>query len=261
MNSMMNPAASFDQTLAEQILLDSNVGGRMFDYLDAIVYFVKDASGRYVDVNATLVRRCRVANKAALIGRTAVDIFPSPLGEEYLKQDLDLIATGRPLRSELERHTYAPSRTAATNGGWCLTTKVPVRDAKDRVVGLAGVSRDLQSTADDRDEEFARIADLVRYVKSHLDQPLRVSELAESYGMSTYQLDSRCRDVFGSTAAQLILRLRMESASTMLINGQSPIIEIALSVGYSDQSTFTRQFRKTFGVSPGVYRAGIDSLH
>ena len=253
MDSTMNPAASFEQVLADQ-----SAGGRMFDFLDNVVYFVKDVSGRYVDANATLVRRCGAADKASLIGQTSADIFPSPLGEEYLKQDLDLIATGRPLRNELERHTYVPSSTAATNGGWCLPTKVPIRDAEDRIVGLAGVSRDLQSTADDRDEEFARIAELVKHVKSHLDQPLRGSELAERYGMSTYQLDSRCRDVFGSTAAQLILRLRMEPASTMLVDGHSPIIEIALAVGYSDQSTFTRQFRKTFGVSPGVYRAAID---
>lgn len=256
MKSMMKPAASFDQ-----VLIDHSVGRRIFDYLDNIVYFVKDAAGRYVDVNTTLVRRCNASDKTALIGKTSAEIFPAPMGDEYLKQDLDLIATGTPLRSELERHTYVRSRNSATNGVWCLTTKLPVRDSEDRVVGLAGVSRDLHCTADDQDEEFARIADFVRYVKTHLDQPLRVSESAERYGMSPYQLDSRCRNVFGSTAAQLILRLRMESASTMLANGQSPIMEIALAVGYSDQSTFTRQFRKTFGVSPGVYRTNADSFH
>lgn len=244
-----------------QVVADRNVGGRLFDVLDDVVYFVKDASARYVDVNDTFVRRCCMKDKAELIGRTSADIFPSPYGVEYLKQDWRLLASGRPLLDELERHCYVAAAGEKSSGGWCLTTKLPLRDTENRVIGLAGVSRDLQSSESEAAEGFACIADLIGHVKRHLDRPQRVSDFAERCGMSIYQLDSRCRDVFGCTTAQLILRIRMQAASTLLMDCNVPIIEIALAVGYSDQSTFTRQFRKCFGRSPGAYRAEGDSVH
>jgi AraC-like DNA-binding protein len=72
--------------------------------------------------------------------------------------------------------------------------------------------------------------------------------------MSIYQLDRRMRRVFGLTTGQWILKSRISRASAGLVDPDKPIAEVALDAGYADQSSFTRQFRRSTGLSPSEYR-------
>ena len=55
----------------------------LFDHIADIVFFIKDREGRYVAVNQTLADRCNFADKRALIGRKASQVFAPPLGERF----------------------------------------------------------------------------------------------------------------------------------------------------------------------------------
>jgi AraC-like DNA-binding protein len=231
-----------------QRLADPFAGEALFDHVTDIVYFVKNEAGQYVSVNHTLVDRCGANCKRDLLGKTAREIFPHPDGDRFVRQDRYVIDSKQPLTNELEQHAYSSDTT-----GWCLTTKLPLTDRSGAVIGLIGMSRDLQSPGEDS-SYLNQLATLIDFIKSHLSQTLRTSDLASMVGMSNYQFDRRCRDVYGVTPSQLILQLRMGAAATKLRQSAEPIVSIALAVGYSDQSAFTRQFRRTFGVSPGKYR-------
>src|SRR6516225_7814659 len=74
----------------------------LFDALPDVVFFVKDAAGRYVVVNQTLVRRCGYKDKSELIGRTAGEVFPSSLAGSYQEQDLAVLGGQKELRDQLE---------------------------------------------------------------------------------------------------------------------------------------------------------------
>lgn len=246
-DSPIEPHKDLRMKLAGRIA-DPFLSEQLFDHLTDIVYFIKDESGRYVVVNQTLVERSGAESKEQVIGKTSEELFSGPIGARFFAQDMFVIETMDPLVNELEQHAYSPQ-----NHGWCLTTKLPLTDSDGRAVGLVGISRDIQSLGDESDD-LGQLAATVDYIKQHLEQPLRISELAERTGMSAYQLDRRCREVFGISASQLILQLRMAAAANKLRQTAEPILSIALSSGYSDQSAFTRQFRRTFGVSPGKYR-------
>jgi AraC-like DNA-binding protein len=56
------------------------------------------------------------------------------------------------------------------------------------------------------------------------------------------------------TAGQYVLRARIEQACHRLRHSLDPISEIALDCGYADQASFTRQFRKSVGLTPSAYR-------
>ena len=56
----------------------------LFDRIPGVVFFVKDRGGRYEMVNQTLVARCGRLAKDELLGRTAREVFPSPLGDRFL---------------------------------------------------------------------------------------------------------------------------------------------------------------------------------
>src|SRR5437867_6550167 len=154
----------------------------LFDALPDVVFFVKDREGRYVVVNRTLVYRCGLRDKAALIGRDATQAFPSAFGSSYLEQDQAVLATGVEIRDQLELHLY-PDR----DPGWCLTCKIPLFDAERKVVGLAGISRDL-AMPDQKHPVYRRIADAASYLQANYDQPIQLAELAQIASLSVSQL-------------------------------------------------------------------------
>jgi len=214
------------------------------------VFFVKDATGVYVEVNHTLVRRLGMRQKAELIGKTARDVFPPPLGERYLAQDLAVCRTGREISDLLELHLY-PDRLE----GWCVTSKLPIRSADGPVVGLAGTSRDVHAPA--AEAEMEDLAEAVQHIREHFDRPLRVADLAALAHLSDYRFARRIRALFGLTPAQLVIKSRIDAARRMLREGPRPIGEIALACGYCDQSAMTRQFKAAVGLTPAQYRERV----
>ncbi|NUM72365.1 MAG: helix-turn-helix domain-containing protein [Ignavibacteriaceae bacterium] len=61
----------------------------------------------------------------------------------------------------------------------------------------------------------------------------------------------------GSTPYQLILRMKLEHAASLLTGTNDTISGIAYSLGFADQSHFTHAFIKKYGVSPGRYRSNF----
>jgi AraC-like DNA-binding protein len=221
---------------------------QLFDRIPNVVFFVKDLDGRYRVVNTTLVERCGVGSKAELIGRTASEVFPAPLGERYLEQDRRVVRSAAPITQRLELHLY-PNHLE----GWCLTDKIPLVDGNGAVVGVAGVSRDLQGpTADD--DGFGDLAHAMELVRTEYLNPPGVEEIATRVGLSAYQLNRRLKDLLGITARQLLIKTRVDEASRLLRTTALPVGDIAQQSGYCDQSAFTRQFRRSTGLTPRQYR-------
>ena len=224
------------------------IGNEVFDHINDTVYFIKNWNCRYIWVSQPLVERCGLDHRSALIGKTAMDVFPSPMGERFTKQDQKVIDTGEPIIGELELHLY-PNSTS----GWCLTWKEPVTDDKGNVVGLSGVSRDLNSGVE-MHRDLQQMASVLNYIRENLSGVLHIDELAENSKLSPFQLDSRVRSLFGVSTSQYINRSRIDLACRKLIKTSDSIVEIARMCGYSDASSFTRQFRKMVGITPSSFR-------
>ena len=234
-------------------LAEPFTGEALFDRLGDLVFFIKNRRAEYVVVNQTLVERCGKKDKRELMGRRADELFPAPLGQGYRAQDERVLRSGAAILNQLELHFY-PSGAR----GWCLTNKLPLRGRSGHVIGLMGISQDLQ-TANERSEDYARVAEAVARIQTHFGESLRVSRLAADADLSIYQFEQRIRAIFQITAGQLIQKIRMEHAVQQLRETKLPIAEVALSSGYSDQSAFTRQFRQTIGLSPSEYRRTFGS--
>jgi PAS domain S-box-containing protein len=223
---------------------------RLFDRLPNVVFFVKDLAGRYTVVNETLCRRCGVAHKKDLLGKTAEEVFPKPLGAGFGEQDKQVLERGREIRDRIERHLYPGG-----DEGWCLTWKSPVRDVDGRIEGLVGLSRDLHGP-DERHPEYRRLAEAVDSIASHFDEPIRLTALAKRAGFSVDQFERLTRRVFQISPRQLLAKIRIEAALELLAKDMS-VAEIAHACGYSDHSAFSRQFRATTGLTPREHRARL----
>jgi AraC-like DNA-binding protein len=229
------------------VLAASSYVERLFDRVPDVVFFVKDLEGRYRIVNTTLVERCGVGAKTALIGRTTTEVFPSPLGERYLEQDRIVLRTAAAISQKLELHLY-PTRLE----GWCLTDKLPLIGASGEVFGVAGISRDLMApAARDEDTGLSRAMEIIQ--SEYADRP-GVEEIAARVGLSAYQLNRRLGDLLGISLRQLLTKTRIDAASETLRTTALAIGDVAQRCGYCDQSAFTRQFRRSTGLTPQQYR-------
>jgi transcriptional regulator GlxA family with amidase domain len=96
---------------------------------------------------------------------------------------------------------------------------------------------------------------IVMFMKDNLNQETSLTELAQSVNLSS----SRLRHIFkaetGMTPIQCRKSLRMQVAKEYLETTFLRVKEIAFRVGYIHEGHFVRDFKKTYDVSPGQYRA------
>lgn len=219
---------------------------RLFDALPDVVFFAKDADGRYTHTNLTLVRRLGLVRRDQVIGRRAADLFTPQLGVAYSEQDRRVLAGAR-IENHLEVHLF-PNRSP----GWCLTCKEPVRD-DGGVRGLIGVSRDLRQ--DHRsDPSYRHLRSMMDYLAANFGETVRIETLARRSGVSVAQLERRVHAVFQLTPRQLLAKFRIDAAMRLLAGADS-ISAIGQSCGFTDQSAFSRQFKARVGMTPNRYRA------
>jgi len=228
-------------------LADPGLAGKLFDCLPDVVFFVKDPQGRYTAANGTLVRRCGLQSKTDLLGRTAVEVFPAPLGAAYAAQDR-LVLSGREIRDRMELHLYDDGTR-----GFCLTTKLPLLDADGAVVGMAGLSRDLHRPDENR-EGYRALARAVEHLQAHFDTSLRIEELAGLARLPVGRFQRLVRRVFHLTPRQLLVKTRVDAAARLLLESTTSLAQVALACGYTDQSAFSRQFKATVGLTPRQFR-------
>jgi PAS domain S-box-containing protein len=246
------PVKSSTISNALDLLLPGLVAtSRLFDHVPDMAFFVKDRAGRYVAVNPSLVERCGMRSPEALLGRHVSEIFPRELAERYAAQDEAVMKSGQPIVERLELHWY-PHRRA----GWCLTTKLPLRDAAGRVCGLIGLSRDLRGSGG-IDQVPAGLGAALDWLEKNYGERLSPATLAKRAGLTPTRLARLIKRIFRLTPSQLIAQCRLAAAARLLTETELSVAAIALQCGFYDHSAFTRAFRAMTGLSPRDYRGRL----
>jgi len=221
----------------------------LFDHVPDTVFFVKGADGRYLVVNQSLVARCGLRHKSELIGRRPAEVFPGDLGRLPAAQDARVLRTGRPIHDHLELHWHARNKT-----GWCLTTKLPLRDAAGKITGLVGISRDLRAPGE-RDNIPVSLAGTLEFLEEKYAEPVSPAQLAKHAGLSPVRFARLIKRIFRLTPSQLITQTRLAAAAQLLADTGRGVADIALSCGFYDHSAFTRAFRSATGRTPTEFRS------
>ena len=89
-----------------------------------------------------------------------------------------------------------------------------------------------------------------------LDRP-SLGELAREAGVSPEHFAREFRRIFRTTVSEYLRRLRLEWASERLRVDNDSIATIALAAGFADQSHFTRQFHRQYGITPAGFRRAL----
>jgi len=83
---------------------------------------------------------------------------------------------------------------------------------------------------------------------------LSIKTLARDADVHPVHLTRAFRAFFGQTPGAMTRRIRMQKAASLLARTHSPICEIALECGFSDQAAFTKAFKRASSISPLVFR-------
>ena len=158
-------------------------------------------------------------------------------------------ARTRPLIDHLELHWYARRRP-----GWCLTTKVPMRDREGAIVGIAGISRDLRAPGD-REIIPPKLASALEHLESHFSDPMSPGSLARLAGLPPVRFARLIKRIFRLTPNQLIIQTRLAAAARLLTESDRSVADVACACGFYDHSALTRAFRSATNLTPSKFRS------
>jgi AraC family transcriptional regulator len=88
------------------------------------------------------------------------------------------------------------------------------------------------------------------FILNHLGEDLSISAIANEVSMSKYHFARLFKQSTGLSPYQYVIKCRIDRAKLLLTKGKSQISEIALEVGFADQSQFTRHFKRLVGITP-----------
>lgn len=107
-------------------------------------------------------------------------------------------------------------------------------------------------------EKWAVVKKMIEDEKLYLEPGLTVSSLADILKVNKVCLSKTINLQEGVNFGTFIGRMRIAEAQRLMREDRNrPISDIAMAVGFSEQSNFSRQFKAVTGFTPGDYRQSI----
>ena len=95
---------------------------------------------------------------------------------------------------------------------------------------------------------------VVDFIEANIAEEISLARLAKLADLSRYHFARAFRQTFGVPTHRYHLARRMERATKLLTQSTLPVTQIALRVGFSETSSFTRAYRRYAGVTPSDCR-------
>lgn len=103
-------------------------------------------------------------------------------------------------------------------------------------------------------EIFERLTRAKDFIYSSYNNPISLQDIANSACLNQFYFLRQFKKLFKVTPHQFLTQRRMQVASSMLKRADKSVMEVCTDVGFSDVASFSKLFKKTFGVSPIEHR-------
>lgn len=102
-----------------------------------------------------------------------------------------------------------------------------------------------------KDGRLGRVQRVIRQLREHYAEPVRIEDLAELAGMSETSLHRHFKAVTSMSPLQYQKQVRLQEARNRLLSDGGDIAGVGFSVGYDSPSQFSREYSRQFGRPPG----------
>lgn len=97
------------------------------------------------------------------------------------------------------------------------------------------------------------------FLHAHFDQDIGLEQVAQACGVDRFRLTRAFKAAFGLAPHAYLVQLRLARARRLLARGQTPA-EVAMALGFADQSHLGRWFRRAYRLTPADYRRRCSNL-
>ena len=97
----------------------------------------------------------------------------------------------------------------------------------------------------------------IKYIQLKYSEQLKVDDISYACGLNRSYLSRLFKDATGTSVQAYIMSYRMKKAVTLMAETNKTIQDISLAVGYNDIFTFSKAFKKCYGIAPSEYRKKI----
>lgn len=241
-----------DTTLSNRDLFLQKVLGLeqilgMFDLLPNTIFWIKDVDSNVIYANSKFVQHIGLHSLQQVLGKSDLDFFPPHMAKQFINDDKSVM-NGQVITDKIELNMLNTGDVA-----WFSTSKRPLYDINQKVVGSYGFTQLMNSTS----QIFSNIEAIkapVDYVRNNFHRDICVKELAQSAFLSVSALERRFKKHLSKTPKQFINEVRLENARRMILETKLPIVDVAYRCGFPEPSYFSRQFKLLFGSLPSQLR-------
>ncbi len=219
----------------------------LFDFLEDVPMWLKDVAGAYQWVNVSFLLNFGLKTRAEVIGHNDYALCGEALANQYRIDD-ERVLRGERILSRLEL-VGRFDHTAR----WCVTTKIPLHNARGRVVGNAGLTRPLTDESPDL-PKFSPLSAAIHHVSQHYSDHITNQALAKACGLSVRAFERQFRATYRCSPHDYVRQMRVRMSCSPLVFSKKSLAEVANAYGFADQSHFTKEFRRIMGEPPRQYR-------
>jgi AraC family transcriptional regulator len=224
---------------------------------DVYFTFVLEGSFREKSENGTLV--CRPGTIRFLpAGEPHEDVIETRLRCLHIKAEASVL-------EELDRHSVVPRKPAEISGmaaTWLANRLYTEFSREDCASPIAVEGLVLEILAElariETKPQPALVPNWLKHatdiVESRFLERLSLAEIASEVGVHYVHLSRQFHKYNRCTIGDLIRRRRVQHASHLLAHSRTPLAEIALICGFSDQSHLSFLFKRYMGLSPSKFR-------
>ena len=125
------------QRLAKELELEQYLLRSLLENLPDNIYF-KDRDSKFIRISRAMADWFNLDNPSEAVGKTDEDFFTDEHAAQARADEVELMEQGEPVLDKVEKETWPDGRTT-----WVSTSKLPLKDRDNKVVGTFGVSRDI----------------------------------------------------------------------------------------------------------------------
>jgi AraC-like DNA-binding protein len=158
------------------------------------------------------------------------------------------------IREILTKGTYAQNLHILYNKFYRKISKaLDLKELQSLEIEIASAYLDLLIYEAEVTDSFI-VNKMLQYLHINIENHTTVEELAKNLKISKGYASDCFKKHMGVTLMQYAKKIKIERAKTLLLNSTSSILEIAILLGFYDQSHFTKAFKELVGVTPTEYR-------